>query len=221
MHIVQKTNGQDFDGYIILINQLCILPMWQFKWTIYDSISGQLLETFRLLIKSQPMFITQTSGLRHSIACCLVSLETKFQFCDEFRCKMIVKILEHVISELSNKINFWTALLSCGLLRTSYRTDHKVLLITLLWVIGSFKDFCRKFSYKLTVSGKSFIQKTVVILALSKQYTHVLLTVWYIMNCTCVHNVFMHYRSVILLEIIVIKLITLACLLTMEVIGNN
>ena len=50
------------------------------------------------------MFIAQTSGLHHSIARCLVSLETKFQFRDTFRHKMTVKILEHMIGEL-----FWTA----------------------------------------------------------------------------------------------------------------
>ena len=50
-----------------------------------------------------------------------------------------------------------------------------------------------------------------------------------IINCMCVHNVFMHCTGVILLEIIVIaavgyciyKLITLACLLTMGIMGNN
>ena len=47
-------------------------------------------------------------------------------------------------------------------------------------------------------------------------------------NCTCVHNVSMHCTGVILVEIIVIlqldvvyNIITLACLLTMEVMGNN
>ena len=79
------------------------------------SVSGQLLETFWLLIIFQPMFIAQISGLHHSIARCLVSLETKFQFCDAFRHRITVKILEHVISELSdNETNYWTALLSWG-----------------------------------------------------------------------------------------------------------
>ena len=47
-------------------------------------------------------------------------------------------------------------------------------------------------------------------------------------NCTCGFNVFMHCTGVILVEIIVIlqldiayKLIILACLLAMEVMGNN
>ena len=89
------------------------------------SVSGQLLETFRLLIKSQPMFIAQTSGLHHSIARCLVSLEIEFQFRDTFICKMTAKILEHVIDELSDsETNYWTALLSCVFLRTNYQTGH-------------------------------------------------------------------------------------------------
>ena len=89
------------------------------------SVSGQLSETFRLLIKSQPMFITQTSSLHHSIACCLVSLEAKFQFHDAFRHKMTTKILEHVIGELSDsEMNYRTALLSCAFLRTNYWTGH-------------------------------------------------------------------------------------------------
>ena len=113
---------------------------------VWHSVSGQLSETFWFPIKSQPIFIAQTSGLHHSIAHCLVSLETKFQFCDAFRCKMTVKILEYVISGLSDsKMNYRTALLSCAFLRTNYRTGHQVLLTTSLWVIGSFKDFCRSF----------------------------------------------------------------------------
>ena len=97
------------------------------------SVSGQLSETFRLPIKSQPMLIAQNYGLHHSIARCLVSLETEFQFCDAFRCKMTAKILEHVIGELSDsEMNYWTALLSCAFLRTDYLTGHQVLLITSL-----------------------------------------------------------------------------------------
>ena len=46
------------------------------------------------------MFIAQTSGLHHFKACCLVSLETEFQFRDAFSCTMTVKVPEHVISEL-------------------------------------------------------------------------------------------------------------------------
>ena len=65
--------------------------------TVIASVSGQLSETFRLLIKSEPIFIKQASDLHHSIAHCLVSLETKFQFRDAFRCKITAKILEHVI----------------------------------------------------------------------------------------------------------------------------
>ena len=78
------------------------------------------------------MFIAQTSSLHHSIAHCLVSLETEFQFRDVLRHKMTVKILEHVISELSNETNYHTALFSCVFLRTNYRTGHQVLLITSL-----------------------------------------------------------------------------------------
>ena len=100
---------------------------------IIISVRGQLSETFRLPIKSQPIFIAQTSGLHHSIARCLVSLETEFQFRDAFRRKMTEKILEHVISELSDsETNYRTALLSCAFLRTNYRTGHQVLLITSL-----------------------------------------------------------------------------------------
>ena len=97
------------------------------------SVSRQLSETFPLPIKSQPIFIAQTSGLDHSIARCLVSLETEFQFRDAFRRKMTAKILEHVIGELSDsETNYRTALLSCAFLRTNYRTGHQVLLITSL-----------------------------------------------------------------------------------------
>ena len=103
------------------------------KEHIQCSVSGQLSETFRLPIKSQPIFIAQTSGLDHSIARCLVSLETKFQFRGTFRCKMTAKILEHVIGELSDsETNYQTALLSCAFLRTNYWTGHQVLLITSL-----------------------------------------------------------------------------------------
>ena len=79
----------------------------------YDSVSGQLSGTFQLPIKSQPVFIAQTSGLDHLIARCLVSLETGFQFRDAFRRKMTAKILEYVIGELSDsETNHRTALLS-------------------------------------------------------------------------------------------------------------
>ena len=89
------------------------------------SVSCHLSETFRLPIKSQPIIITQTSGLDHSIARCLVSLETEFQFRDAFRRKMTAKILEHVIGELSDsETNYRTALLSCAFLRMNYRTGH-------------------------------------------------------------------------------------------------
>ena len=80
------------------------------------SISGQLSETFRLPIKSQPIFITQTSGLLHSIARSLVSLETVFQFRDILRCEMTLKVLEHAIDELSDdEMNYRMALLLCTL----------------------------------------------------------------------------------------------------------
>ena len=76
------------------------------------------------------MLIAQTSGLHHSTARCLVSLETEFPFRSAFRHKMTEKILEHVIGELSDsETNYRTALLS---LRTNYRTGHQVLLITSL-----------------------------------------------------------------------------------------
>ena len=80
------------------------------------SISGQLSETFRLPIKSQPVFIARTSSLLHSIARCLVSLETEFQFRDVLTCKMTLKVLEHAIDELSDdKMNYRMALLLCTL----------------------------------------------------------------------------------------------------------
>ena len=152
--------------FVYMIIMLCTCTALLYTWNIYVpasvpySVSGQLLETFWLPIKSQPIFITQSSSLHLSIACCLVSLETKFQFCDTFRCKMTMKILEHVISELSDsKTNYRTALLSCAFLRTNYWIGHRVLLITSLWVIGSFKDFCRKFSYVSIVSGKVLFEK--------------------------------------------------------------
>ena len=66
-------------------------------------VSGQLSETFRLPIKSQPIFIAQTSDLLHPIARCLVSLETEFQFHDVLRCKMTSIVLEHAINELSDE----------------------------------------------------------------------------------------------------------------------
>ena len=72
------------------------------------------METFRLSIKSQTIFIAQTSGsgLLHSTAHCLVSLETEFQFRDVIRCNMTLKVLEHVIDELSdNKMNYRMTLL--------------------------------------------------------------------------------------------------------------
>ena len=71
------------------------------------------------------MFIAQTSGLHHSIARCLVSLETEFQFRGTFKCKMTVKIPEHVIGELSdNETNHWAALLFCAFLMMNYQTDR-------------------------------------------------------------------------------------------------
>ena len=48
------------------------------------------------------MFIAQTSGFHHSIAHCLVSLETECRSLDAFRREMTAKILEHAISELSD-----------------------------------------------------------------------------------------------------------------------
>ena len=76
------------------------------------SVSGQLSETFRLPIKSQAIFIARTSGLLHSIARCLVSLETEFQFRDVLRRKMTLKVLEHAIDELlDNEMNYRMALL--------------------------------------------------------------------------------------------------------------
>ena len=96
-------------------------------------VSDHLSEIIQLLIKFQPMVIAQTSSLYHSIACHVVSLETRFQLRDAFRHKMTAKILEHVIGELSeSEINYWTALLSCAFLRTNYWTGHQVLLIALL-----------------------------------------------------------------------------------------
>ena len=105
-------------------------------------------------------------------------METEIQFRDALRRKMTVGVLEHAIGELSDKkMNYRTALLSCTLLRTNYRTAQQVLVITSRWVIQSFKDFCRKFSYKSTVSRKSFVQDAVIVFALfNKQYTRVLLT---------------------------------------------
>ena len=62
------------------------------------------------------MFIARTSGLLHSIAHCLVSLETEFQFCDVLRCKMTLKVLEHAIDELSDdEMNYRMALFLCTL----------------------------------------------------------------------------------------------------------
>lgn len=94
-------------------------------------------------------------------------METEIQFRDALRRKMTLKILEHAISELSDKeTNYRTALLSCTLLRTNYRTAQQVLVITSRWVIQSFEDFCRKFSYMSTVSGKSFVPESGVVFAL-------------------------------------------------------
>ena len=162
--------------HVITVLLCCVLEDRPFECT---NVSGQLSETLQLLIKSQPMFIAQTSGLHHLIAHCLVSLETEFQFHDTFRCKMIVKILERMIGELlDSDTNYCTALLSCAFLRTNYWTGHQVLLITSLRVIGSLKDFCRKFSYVSTVSGRSSVPKTVVVFALLiKQYTRISFTV--------------------------------------------
>ena len=79
------------------------------------SVSGQLSETFRLPIKSQPIFITDFR-LLHSIARCLVSVETEFQFCDILRRKMTLIVLEHAIDELSDdEMNYRMAILLCTL----------------------------------------------------------------------------------------------------------
>ena len=58
-------------------------------------MGGELSETFRLSIESQLMFTAQNSGLHHSRAHCLLSLETKFKCRDAFRHKMTMKVLEH------------------------------------------------------------------------------------------------------------------------------
>ena len=95
------------------------------------SVSGELSETFRLPIESQPILIAQTSGLRHSIAHRFISLETEFQFRDALRRNVTLKILEHSIGELSdNETNYRTAIRSCTLQRTNYRTGQQLLLIT-------------------------------------------------------------------------------------------
>ena len=97
-----------------------------------SSVSRQLSETFRLPIETQRILITQTSGFRHSVAHCLISLETEFQFSDALRRIMTPKILERAIYESSDKkVNFRTALLSCTLWRTNYRTGRLLLHITL------------------------------------------------------------------------------------------
>ena len=86
---------------IFMCGRSTILPKVNIKNAItsapvrpISSISGQLSKTFQLLIKSQSIFIAQTSSLYHR---CLVSLETEIQFCDAFRHKVTAKILEHVI----------------------------------------------------------------------------------------------------------------------------
>ena len=80
------------------------------------SVSGQLSEALRLPIKSPPIFIARTSGLLHLIARCLVSLETEFQFRDILRRKMTLKVLEHVIDELSDgEMNYRMAIPLCTL----------------------------------------------------------------------------------------------------------
>ena len=151
------------------------------------------------------MFIAQISGLHHSIDRCLVPLETEFQFCHTFRRKMTAKILEHVIGELSDsETNNWTALLSCAFLRTNYRTGHQVFVITLLWAVESFKDFCRKFSYVSTVSGKVLFENSSRICFINQTEYKSITNCMIIINCTCVHNVFMHCTGVILVEIIFI-----------------
>ena len=176
---------------------------------------------FDLWLNLSPVFIAQTSGLHHSLACCLVALETEFQFCDTFRHKMTMKILEHVIGELSDsetnnqitllscaflRTNNRTALLSCAFLRTNYRTNHQVLVITSLWVIGSFKDFCRKFSYMSTVSRKVLFENSSRICFINQTEYKRITNCMIIINCTCVQNVFMYCAGVILIEIIVIAI---------------
>ena len=150
------------------------------------------------------MFIAQISGLHHSIDCCLVPLETEFQFCHTFRHRITAKILEHVIGELlDSETNNRTALLSCAFLRTNYRTGHQVF-ITLLLVVESFNDFCRKFSYVSTVSGKVLFENSSRICFINQTEYKSITNCMIIMICTCVHNVFMHCTGVILVEIIVI-----------------
>ena len=55
---------------------VCVCLATHYVLITRASVSGQLSRTFRLPVKSQPMFIAQTSSLHHSIACHLVSLET-------------------------------------------------------------------------------------------------------------------------------------------------
>ena len=150
------------------------------------------------------MFITQTSSLQHLIAHCLFSLETEFQFRDAFRCKMTVKILQHVIGILSDsKTNYRTALLYCSFLRTNYWTGHQVLLITSLQVFGLFKDFCRKFSYVLIVSGKVLFENSSRIWFINRTVHTRITDCMIIINCMCVHNLFMHCTGVIFIVIAV------------------
>ena len=99
----------------------------------------------------------------------------KAQLSTQFR----QNVLPALASWLHHEMNYQTVLLSRTLRRMNYQTVEQLVLITLLWMIGSFKDFCRKFFYKLTVSGKSFVWEMVVVFALfSKQCTRILLSAW-------------------------------------------
>ena len=98
--------------------QLYLLIVHRVRKNKYSiSVSGQLSNGFRVSIKSQSLFIAQTSGLHHSIAHCLVSLETEIQFLDALRRKMTRQIVEHAMDELSDSHTFmWM----------NYRTVHQL-----------------------------------------------------------------------------------------------
>ena len=95
--------------------------------TIHISISGRLLDAFRLTAVTREVPVVLTSGFHQSIA---HSLETNIHVCDVIRFSVTCKSARSVGNKiLDMQMNYRTVMKLCGIV--PYRLD------------GSFRYFCR------------------------------------------------------------------------------
>ena len=105
--------------------------------TIHISISGRLLDVFRLTAVTREVPVVLTSGFHQSIA---HSLETNIHVCDVIRFSVTCKRARSVGNEiLDTQMNYWMLYFS----RMNYRTAIKLCGIVPYRLDGSFRYFCR------------------------------------------------------------------------------